>query len=147
MELIVKDAMSSTHVGRTSGPRHLPGKVWPCIPTSSTKGKSDAAGAGVTSRSSTGNDSAFQVISKEGELEAYYWVVICKNRKFHEQQNIYSGHKIALCETDEFMPPPQIKKFTVQCDECGAEHSYQASELARLQMPLATDFKPHRLFA
>jgi hypothetical protein len=147
MELIVKDAMSFTHVGRASGPRHLPGKVWPCIPNSSTKGNSDAAGAEVTGRSITGNDSAFQLISKDGELEAYYWVVICKNRKFHEQQNIYSGHKIALCETDEFTPPPQIEPFTVRCDECGESQSYDASDLVRFQMPLVPNFKPHPLFA
>jgi len=147
MELIVKDAMSSTHVGRASGPRHLPGKVWPCIPNSSTKGKSDAAGTVVTPRSITGNYSAFQVISKDGELEAYYWVVICKNRKFHEQQNIYSGHKIALCETDEFTPPPQMELFTVRCDECGENQSYGPSDLVRFQMPLVPNFKPHPLFA
>jgi hypothetical protein len=63
-------------IGRAGGLRHLPGKVWPCIPNSSTKEKTDAAGAVVTPRSITGNYSAFQVISKEGELEAYYWVVI-----------------------------------------------------------------------
>ena len=147
MELIVKDAMSSTHVGRASGPRHLPGKVWPYIPKSSTKGKTDDAGAVVAPRSITGNDSAFQVISKDGELEAYYWVVICKNRKFHEQQNIYSGHKIALCETDEFTPPPQMEPFTVRCDECGESQAYDASDLVRFQMPLVPNFKPHPLFA
>jgi len=26
--------------------------------------------------------------------ENYYWVVICKNRKFHDHQNVFSGHKI-----------------------------------------------------
>ena len=101
----------------------------------------------MTGRSITGNDSAFQVISKDGELEAYYWVVICKNRKFHEQQNIYSGHKIALCETDEFTPPPQMEPFTVRCDECGENQSYDASDLVRFQMQLVPNFKPHPLFA
>ena len=146
MELIVKDAMSSTHVGRASGPRHLPGKVWPYIPKSSTKGKRDAAGAMATEESVSGDHISSQV-SKDGELEPYYWVVICKNRKFHEQQNIYSGHKIALCETDEFTPPPQMESFTVRCDECGERQSYDASDLVRFQMPLVPNFKPHRLFA
>jgi hypothetical protein len=140
MELMVKDAMSS-HVGRASGPRHLPGKVWPCIPNSSTKGKTDAAGAGVTGRPITGNDSAFRVISKDGELESYYWVVICKNRKFHEQQNIYSGHKIALCEKDEFTPPPQMEPFTVRCDEFGENQAYDAFDLVRFQMPTCSEFQ------
>ena len=76
-----------------------------------------------------------------------WWVVICKNRKFHDQQNIYSGHKIALCETDEFTPPPQIEPFTVTCDECGLEQSYEDADLVRFQMPLVPDFKPHSLFA
>jgi hypothetical protein len=146
MELIVKDAMSSTHVGRASGPRHLPGKVWPYIPNSSTTGKSDAAGAMAAEESVSGDRISSQV-SKDGEPEPYFWVVICKNRKFHEQQNIYSGHKIALCETDEFTPPPQMEPFTVRCDECGENQSYDASDLVRFQMPLVPNFKPHALFA
>ena len=73
--------------------------------------------------------------------------MICKNRKFHDQQNIYSGHKIALCETDEFTPPPQIEPFTVKCDECGVEQSYEATDLVRFQMRPVPDFKPHPLFA
>ncbi len=81
-----------------------------------------------------------------GETEPYCWVVICKNQKFHNQQNIYSGHKIPLGETDEFMPPPKVDTFKVRCDECGAEHSYAAADLVRFQMALAADFKPHPLF-
>jgi len=72
--------------------------------------------------------------------------VICKNRKFHEQQNIYSGHKIALGETDEFTPPPQIESFTAQCDECGIAQSYQAADLVRFQMPAVSNFRAHPLF-
>ena len=37
-----------------------------------------------------------------GEDEPYCWVVICKNEKFHRHQNLYSGHKIPLGETDAF---------------------------------------------
>ena len=81
-----------------------------------------------------------------GEAEPYCWVVICKNHKFHNQQNIYSGHKIPLGETDEFMPPPQLETFTVRYDECGAGHSYAAEDLMKFQMTLAADFKPHPLF-
>ena len=72
--------------------------------------------------------------------------MICKNRKFHDQQNIYSGHKIALCETDEFTPPPQVLSFAVRCDECGAEQSYGAADLVRFQMPMVSDFRVHPLF-
>ena len=32
--------------------------------------------------------------------EQYLWVVVCKNRKFHNHQNLFSGHKIPLGETD-----------------------------------------------
>ena len=146
MELIVKDSAPSTHVGRASGSRHLPGKIWPYIPSRTPIGRSAAAGALTTGRSVSEYISASQVVSKDGEQEPYYWVVICKNRKFHDQQNIYSGHKIALCETDEFTPPPQVQSFTVRCDECGAEQSYEAADLVRFQMPPHADCKPHPLF-
>ena len=148
IELIIKDAASSTHVGRATSPRHLPGKIWPYVAsTAPLRKKSVAAGASTTGRPVREKDGSFHAISNQGEQEPYYWVVICKNRKFHEQQNIYSGHKIALCETDEFTPPPQMESFTVRCDECGERQSYDASDLVRFQMPLVPNFKPHRLFA
>jgi hypothetical protein len=82
-----------------------------------------------------------------GGTDSYCWAVICKNRKFHSQQNIYSGHKIPLGETDEFASPPALDfNFRVRCDECGAEHSYAATDLVRYQTQLAADFKPHPLF-
>lgn len=85
--------------------------------------------------------------SSWGEADPYYWVVICKNHKFHEHQNIYSGHKIPLAETDAFAPPPQLDaSLTVRCDECGEEHSYDAADLVRFRMPLTADFRPHPLF-
>jgi hypothetical protein len=34
MELSVKDSFSCTHVGVASGPRHLPGRIWPCVASS-----------------------------------------------------------------------------------------------------------------
>jgi hypothetical protein len=82
-----------------------------------------------------------------GEQEQYCWVVICKNNKFHKQQNLFSGHKIPLGETDAFSPPPSLDtQLSVRCDECGEESSYVAGELVRFQMELASDFKPHPLF-
>jgi len=84
----------------------------------------------------------------EPEQSQYCWVVICKNRKFHNQQNLFSGHKIPLGETDAFAPPPALDfHLSVRCDECGQECSYDPEELVRFQMELATDFKPHPLFA
>jgi hypothetical protein len=82
------------------------------------------------------------------EEEPYLWAVICKNRKFHSHQNLFSGHKIPLGETDAFSPPPAIDfRLTVRCDECGEEQLYDPAELVRVQMPIAADFKPHPLFA
>ena len=82
-----------------------------------------------------------------GEQEQYCWVVICKNKKFHNQQNLFSGHKIPLGETDAFSPPPSLDtQLSVRCDECGEECSYIADELVRFQMELASDFKPHPMF-
>lgn len=86
--------------------------------------------------------------SSWGGDESYCWVVICKNQKFHREQNLYSGHKIPLGETDAFAPPPEIDfRLTVRCDECGAENTYDPADLLRLQMSFSLDFKPHPLFA
>ena len=79
--------------------------------------------------------------------EQYMWVVICKNRKFHHQQNIYSGHKIALGETDAFETPPDVGiSLKVRCDACGEEDTYHATDLMRLKMELSPTFKPHPMF-
>jgi hypothetical protein len=79
--------------------------------------------------------------------DQYLWVVICKNHKFHNHQNIFSGHKIPLGETDAFAPPPKLEnRMRVRCDECGEEHSYGPTDVVRLQMEVATDFRPHPLF-
>ena len=79
--------------------------------------------------------------------EQYCWVVICKNRKFHKQQNLFAGHKIPLGETDAFSPPPALNgQLTVRCDECGQETTYESSEVVRFQMGLAPNFRPHPLF-
>jgi hypothetical protein len=85
--------------------------------------------------------------SSWNENERYVWAVICKNRKFHDRQNMSSGHKIPLGETDAFAPPPQIDfRMTVRCDDCGEEHQYDPADMVRLQMEIPTDFKPHPLF-
>jgi hypothetical protein len=82
-----------------------------------------------------------------GEQESYCWAVICKNNKFHRQENLFSGHKIPLGETDAFTPPPVIDfRLTVRCDECGEEYAYDPAELVRFQTNFPPDFKPHPLF-
>jgi hypothetical protein len=81
------------------------------------------------------------------EAEQYVWAVICKNRKFHARQNMFSGHKIPLGATDALTPPPEIDcLLTVRCDDCGEENQYDPADLVRLQMEIASDFKPHPLF-
>ena len=80
------------------------------------------------------------------ETEQYVWAVICKNRKYHSRQNVSSGHKIPLGETDAITPPPVIAGLTVRCDDCGEEHQYDSDDLVRVQMEIATDFRPHPLF-
>jgi hypothetical protein len=81
------------------------------------------------------------------EEESYYWVVICKNHHFHHHENLFSGHKILLGETDAFEPPPEIDtRLMVRCDDCGHEYAYDPAELVRLQMTFGPDFKPHPLF-
>ena len=83
-----------------------------------------------------------------GDEDPYCWAVICKNQKFHRQENLFTGHKIPLGETDAFTPPPEIDfRLTVRCDECGEEYAYDPADLVRLQMPSGSDFKPHPLFA
>jgi hypothetical protein len=82
-----------------------------------------------------------------GEPGQYLWAVICKNRKFHNHQSLFSGHKIPLGETDAFAPPPELDfRLTVRCDECGTENLYDPADLVRFQMQTTADFKPHPLF-
>jgi hypothetical protein len=79
--------------------------------------------------------------------EPYCWVVICKNRRLHNQQNIFSGHKIPLGETDAFAPPPKVDfQLLVRCDKCGEEYSYGSAEVLRFEMELPKHFAPHPLF-
>lgn len=80
--------------------------------------------------------------------EPYVWVVICKNRRFHNSENTSIGHRIPLGETDAFSRSPEIEfRMTIRCDECGKEYEYDPAELLRAQMELARDFEPHPLFA
>ena len=82
------------------------------------------------------------------EESAYAWVVICKNKRFHKHTNVMYGHKIPLAETDAFATPPAVSgPFTVQCDECGQEYSYEPGEVLRLELELPASFKPHPAFS
>jgi hypothetical protein len=76
----------------------------------------------------------------------YYWVVICKNTKFHQHTNLMFGHKIPLGETDAFESLPVSGPFLVQCDECGGEYSYEPAEVSRVGLEPLADFTPHPRF-
>ena len=46
----------------------------------------------------------------------YFWVVICKNRRFHHKGNTSYEHRIALGETDPFSPQPMLTEdLNVRC--------------------------------
>ncbi|MBZ5598532.1 MAG: hypothetical protein LAN83_09425 [Acidobacteriia bacterium] len=81
------------------------------------------------------------------DTSQYCWVVLCKNHRFHNRQNLFSGHRIPLGETDAFMPPPALSGgLQVRCDDCGQQHSYQAKDVLRTQLELPPSFAPHPLF-
>lgn len=76
----------------------------------------------------------------------YFWVVLCKNRGFHNKYNLFSKHAIPLAEADEISPPTQVKAFTVRCDDCGAEHTYEAKDVLRAELYEVGAFTTHPLF-
>jgi hypothetical protein len=64
----------------------------------------------------------------------HYWVVTCKNTKFHSTQNQFHGHKIPIARTDEHSPRPEIPGYLdITCDDpkCGMSYSYTAPEIIR----------------
>lgn len=82
------------------------------------------------------------------ETSQYCWIVLCKNHRFHNRQNLFSGHRIPLGETDAFMPPPALNGgLRIRCDECGQEYAYQPKDVVRIQLDLPQSFTPHPLFA
>ena len=79
---------------------------------------------------------------------SYYWVVICKNGRFHHHSNLLFGHKIPLGETDAVSPKPVTPRpFRVLCDECGREYEYDPKEVLRLGLTPPGCFTPHPLFS
>ena len=77
----------------------------------------------------------------------YYWVVVCKNDKFHRHPNRFNMHRIPLGETDTVAArPPIARQFVVRCDECGMECLYEPSDVLRCEMEIPSSFVPHLLF-
>jgi hypothetical protein len=82
-----------------------------------------------------------------GYATAYFWVVLCKNHRFHHKNNTSYTHQIALGETDAYSPlPPISDQLNVRCDRCGIEYRYRTSEVLRNEIAVADDFVPHPLF-
>jgi len=77
----------------------------------------------------------------------YFWVVLCKNHRFHHKGNTSYAHRIALGETDAYSSPPMLtQQVTVRCDHCGAEYAYKPTEILRNEMEIPADFVPHPMF-
>ena len=77
----------------------------------------------------------------------YFWVVLCKNQRFHHKGNTSYVHQIALGETDAYSPLPMLThKVTVRCDLCGQEYAYKPAEILRNAIEAPTGFAPHPLF-
>jgi hypothetical protein len=80
-------------------------------------------------------------------MNDYFWVVLCKNRRFHHKENLGYVHQIPLGETDGFSSLPMLpQSFQVRCDKCGAEYSYESQEVLRNEILFPEDFVPHPLF-
>jgi len=77
----------------------------------------------------------------------YCWVVICKNRRYHNRENLFVGHHILLGETDAISRQPELHgQISVRCDSCGKEYSYTAGDILRMQLDSPIEFTPHPLF-
>jgi len=76
-----------------------------------------------------------------------FWVVLCRNHRFHDKGNTSYSHQTVLAETDAFSPLPMLtQQVTVRGDACGAEYSYKATEKMRGEMETAPAFVPHPMF-
>ena len=73
-------------------------------------------------------------------------MVLCKNRGVHNKYNLFSKRAIPLAETDDISPPPQVGTFTVRCDDCGKEYTYEAKDILRAELEPQESFSPHPLF-
>jgi hypothetical protein len=77
----------------------------------------------------------------------YFWVVLCKNSRFHRKGNLSYAHQIVLGPTDAYSSLPMLtKRVTVRCDRCGGEYSYKATEILRNLVEVPTGFIPHPFF-
>ena len=77
----------------------------------------------------------------------YFWVVTCKNHRFHQKDNFNYRHHILLGETDFYASLPRLPdQVKVRCDSCGKEYSYTRNEMLRAEVDIPDSFTPHPLF-
>jgi hypothetical protein len=77
----------------------------------------------------------------------YFWVVLCKNNRFHHQRSLFYSQQIVLGETDAFSSLPMLtQQFTVRCDDCGEEYLYKPDDILRNEISIPEGFAPHPLF-
>jgi hypothetical protein len=77
----------------------------------------------------------------------YFWLVVCKNHRFHHKGNIGYEHKILLGEADAYGTLPMLpEKIEIRCDNCGEEYSYKQKEVMRDEVQVSESFVPHPLF-
>ena len=76
----------------------------------------------------------------------YFWVVLCKNEKFHRHLNPAHSHRIPLGQTETITGKPVNTPFRVRCDSCGSEDVYMPSDVMRWEMEAPRSFEPHPLF-
>ena len=77
----------------------------------------------------------------------YFWVVICKNHRFHHKNNTSYEHRIILGEADAFTPLPMLTdQVKVRCDKCGEEYSYKPKDVLRAEMEVPEAYVVHPLF-
>ena len=87
-------------------------------------------------------------LEDEERTPDYFWVVICKNGRFHQKENISYHHRILLGETDSYVSLPMLPvEFEVRCDSCGEEYSYSRKEVLRAEVQVRETFTPHPLFS
>ena len=78
----------------------------------------------------------------------YFWVVTCKNQRFHHKENVNYRHHILLGETDSYTSLPRLPvQIKVCCDSCGKECSYAREEVLRAEVEAPASFTPHPLFS
>jgi len=76
----------------------------------------------------------------------YFWIVLCKNERFHHESNHNYAHRIPLGQTDAVSPKPVGQRFKARCNSCGKEYVYAASDVLRWEMETPENFEPHPLF-